>query len=124
MAHRVIAVVDDDADVRDSLKFSLEVEGFRVRSFANGSELLRDGGLENLGCLIIDYHMPDMSGLELIERLRQRGLSIPSILVSNDPSRVIGRRASVAGVLLMEKTKLAETLIEAIRHALGPAQLP
>ncbi|MFI4995826.1 MAG: response regulator [Hyphomicrobiales bacterium] len=124
MAHRVIAVVDDDADVRDSLKFSLEVEGFRVRSFANGSELLRDAGLENLGCLIIDYHMPDMSGLELIERLRQRGLSIPSILVSNDPSRVIGRRASVAGVLLMEKTKLAETLIEAIRHALGPAQLP
>jgi FixJ family two-component response regulator len=119
MTQGIIAVIDDDEDVRDSLKFSLEVEGFVVCRFADASELLSDAALDRFSCLIIDYHMPQMNGLDLVQKLRQRGLRTPCILASNGPSRSVSRRAVAAGVHLIEKTKLADMLVEVIRGALG-----
>ena len=64
-----IAVVDDDAAVRDSLHFLLEVIGHQAATFASAAEFLK-AETQWLGCLILDHHMPEMTGLELAERLR------------------------------------------------------
>jgi len=59
----IMLVVDDDAAVRSSLKFILEVEGFYVRVYASAEELLKEESLPDPGCLVVDYHMPGMNGL-------------------------------------------------------------
>ena len=82
----VVIVLDDDLAVRNSLKFSLEIEGFTVRSYATGAELLGAGDLTACGCLVVDQHMPGMSGLDLIDMLRSRHFSAPAILITGDPS--------------------------------------
>ena len=65
-----VLVVDDDAAVRAALKFALEVEGFRVRVYDSAAALLADDSLPVRACLVIDYRMPDIDGLELVDRLR------------------------------------------------------
>jgi two-component system response regulator FixJ len=62
----VVVVIDDDLAVRNSLKFSLEIEGLTVRSYATGDELLSVGDLGLCNCLVVDQNMPGMNGLELI----------------------------------------------------------
>jgi two-component system, LuxR family, response regulator FixJ len=119
MAGKLIAVVDDDVGYRESVKFWLDIEGFRVRAYENGSGLLQDAALTSFDCLIIDYHMPDMNGLDLVGRLVERGLTTPIILISSDPSRIIRQRASAAGCPLKEKTTLARTLIDDVRSAIA-----
>ena len=68
----VVAVVDDDPAVCGSLKFSLELEGFSVRAYRSGSELLQADNLEACDCFVIDQKMPDLTGMQLIENLRRR----------------------------------------------------
>ncbi len=67
-----VLVVDDDAAVRASLKFALEVEGFQVRLYDRPEAVLADAELPERACLLIDYHMPIIDGIELIERLRRQ----------------------------------------------------
>jgi FixJ family two-component response regulator len=66
-AKHVLLVLDDDPAVRDSLNFSLGIEGFDVRVYASPKEFLNDNSLPAFGsCLIVDYHMPEMNGLDVI----------------------------------------------------------
>ena len=94
---RKVAVVDDDDAARDSLRFLLEVAGHAVETFASAAELLR-AEFENLRCLILDYHMPVMNGLELAGRLRAHGSAIPILLVTGLPSPAIVARAAELGI--------------------------
>src|SRR3974390_979027 len=93
LRRRAIAVVDDDSAVRDSLRYLLEVMGYLVKTFESAAELLNTG-LQNLACLILDHHMPHMSGLELAERLRADGAAIPILLITGAPSPAIFARAA------------------------------
>lgn len=65
-----VLVVDDDAVVRQSLKFALEQEGLEVRLYKVGAQLLADDELPSSGCLVIDLLMPGMDGIDLLGRLR------------------------------------------------------
>jgi two-component system, LuxR family, response regulator FixJ len=114
----IIAVVDDDAAVRNSLRFSLELEGFLVRTYVSAADLL-ESDLTSLRCLIVDEDMPQMTGLELVAKLRAQGMMIPALLMSGRLTPAIMRRASVAGVVLIEKPFLGNGLIESIRAAVG-----
>lgn len=58
----IVAVVDDDPAVCNSLKFSLELEGFQVRTYVSGAALLRSGDLDDCDCFVIDQKMPGLSG--------------------------------------------------------------
>ena len=69
---RTVAVVDDDHAVRDSLRFLLEVIGYTVEIFASAAEFLQ-ANVRHFACLILDHHMPNMTGLELAGRLRADG---------------------------------------------------
>ena len=86
-AKQVVLVVDDDSAVRNSLRFTLEVEGFEVRAYPSAHELLDEDRLPTLSCLVTDYHMPAMNGLELVAQLRGRDVLIPAILVTPDPRK-------------------------------------
>ena len=114
----LVIVVDDDPAVRNSLKFALELEGFEVRAYAGGADLLRDTAAFADGCLVVDYKMPGMSGLDLVARLREQHIMTPAILMTSYPNSAVSKRASDAGVPIVEKPLLGNGLIDSIRASL------
>jgi two-component system, LuxR family, response regulator FixJ len=118
-AQPVILVIDDDPAVRNSLKFALEIEGFSVRLYPTGAELLDEKDMPESGCLVADYHLPGINGLDLLALLRERNVRLPAILITTHPSAAIRNRAAWAGVRLIEKPLLSDTLFQGIRAALG-----
>ncbi len=118
MRGAVVAVVDDDPAVCHSLKFALEIEGFSVRIYTSGPELLND--LDAVAeCLVIDQNMPGMNGLDLVANLRDRNELAPAILMTSHPTARLRESADRAGVPIIEKPLLGNTLIDRIRDALS-----
>lgn len=76
-----VFVVDDDADIRDSMRLLLEVAGFKVRSYNSAKHFLADDYPKH-GCLIADIRMPDMSGLELQVEVIRRHIELPVIIIT------------------------------------------
>lgn len=113
----IVLVVDDDSAVRNSHKFSLELEGFDVRTYDSPNGLLAEKDVPISCCLIVNYQMPAMNGLELVARLRERGLAMPAILVTGHSSENLRKRAAAAGVSIVEKPFLGDRLIECIHRA-------
>jgi len=118
----IVVVVDDDQAVCSSLKFSLEIEGFAVRTYCGPQELLHEPTLPEHGCLILDYKLPGMTGLQLLGRLRDRNVLLPALLITTHPSAALYQQASRAGVLVIEKPLLGEALIDGVRHAIAHEQ--
>ena len=115
----MIYVVDDDSDVLGSLQFLLETDGFDVRTFKSGAALLKDTASDVADCFVIDYKMPNMNGLDLVNRLRNRDISAPIILITGDPDEHIFERAATAGIRhVLRKPLLDDSLIGHIRGAL------
>lgn len=79
---QTVFVVDDNLDVRSSLTDFLQVAGLKARGFESGSEFLSFYKPAMPGCLILDIHMPGMSGIELQENLCAGGFNLPIIIVS------------------------------------------
>ena len=119
IAKQVILVVDDDEAVRDSLRNMMKSEGFEVRAFSNGRDLLNEASLPAIGCLVVDYHMPAMNGLELVSVLRGRGVSIPAILATGNPTEYVRDRAAAIAVLVVEKPRLGSVLMNYVREAVA-----
>jgi two-component system, LuxR family, response regulator FixJ len=113
----VVAVVDDDPAVCNSLKFSLELEGFCVRAYGGGGALLRAGDLDGCDCFVVDQKMPGLSGLDVIATLRARHISAPAILIISQPSAALSARAAKANVPVVEKPLLGNALVDRIREA-------
>jgi FixJ family two-component response regulator len=113
----VIIVVDDDPAVCNSLKFSLEIEGFLVHLYASGSELLGERDIPRCSCLVVDQRMPGIAGLDLICKLRAKAILAPAILITSQPTAELARRAAGANVPIVEKPLLGNTLMERIRDA-------
>ena len=118
-AKQVVLVVDDDAGVRDSLQFTLEVEGFEVRTYSSAQELLNEKSLPALSCLVTDYHMPPMNGLELVAQLRDRHVSIPAILITSLPNENLRNSAAAGGISLVEKPVFGGRLLDALHEVFG-----
>jgi two-component system response regulator FixJ len=93
----VVAVVDDDPAVLDSLKFLLELAGYSVATYDSAIAFLEDRTARP-ACLILDHHMPRMTGLELAARLRGEGTGIPVLLITGSPSPAIVARAAQLGI--------------------------
>src|ERR1700758_3433197 len=115
IAKQVILVVDDDEAMRVSLRNMMESEGFEVCAFSNGHDLLNEASLPATGCLIVDYHMPGMNGLELVNALRGREVSIPAILITGNPTEYVRDRAAAIAVLVLEKPGLGSHLLDCVR---------
>ena len=115
----VVIVVDDDAAVRSSLKFLLEIDGFAVRTYGSADELVCTGDLSDCRCLIVDQNMPRTTGSELVAALRKKGSEVPVILISGNVTPALKTRASNLGVPVIEKAVMGDGLIELIRTTIG-----
>jgi FixJ family two-component response regulator len=115
----MVYVVDDDYDVRTSLRFLLETEGFDVRTFRNGAALLGSSTRDRADCLVVDYKMADLDGLELATRLRRLEVKTPIILITGYPDQNIPAKASSAGICqVLLKPNLEGNLIDSVRQAI------
>ena len=117
---RPVIVVDDDDAVRNSLKFVLELEGLSVRVFKSGAELLAVPKLWQIGCFVIDYNMPGMNGIELVDHLRQRRIDCPAILIVSQVSDDLHGRATRSGFRVVLESLLHDgELLDSIHAALA-----
>jgi FixJ family two-component response regulator len=110
-----VFLVDDDEGLRLALTFLLESEGLTVRAYSCPNGLLTERKTCPGGCLVTDFNMPGMDGLELVSALRKRGDSMPAILVTSDPNRTVRDRAAAASVPVIDKLNLADSLVGHIR---------
>lgn len=116
----VVLVVDDDAAVRSALAFSLQAEGFIVRLYDGAEALLADRELPAGSCLVVDYRMPGLDGVQLVEILRARGAIMPAILITGRASPHLRDSAARAGIhRVVEKPLSDEALVNGIREVLA-----
>ncbi len=95
---RTIALVDDDDAVRDSLRFLLEIVGYPIEEYGSAAEFLARCDMDGIGGLILDHHMPAMTGLELAAQLRATGQQFPILLITGSPSPAMVARAAQLGI--------------------------
>jgi two-component system, LuxR family, response regulator FixJ len=116
---RAVCIVDDDEWVADSLKILLEAFGFAVQSYNSGNGFLADERRCTAGCLVIDQHMPGMSGLDVVEHLQKEGNQVTTILISGRLDPKTRERATRLGVRqLLDKPFAADRLIELVQGIL------
>ncbi len=117
-APRTVHVVDDDAAIRNSLRVLLEAAGFAVRTHESAKAFLAASpGLG--GCVLTDVRMPEIDGLELQERLNERGIQLPVIIMTGLGDVPVAVRAMKAGAVdFLEKPFEDEQLLSAVQRAL------
>jgi FixJ family two-component response regulator len=118
-----VAVVDDDASVRKALARLLSASSFDPSTYGSAREFLTSLAAGTPECLVIDLHMPELTGLDLQRHLTRAGVKIPTIVITayNDPG--IRERCQSAGVAaFLLKPLNGATLIGAINAAVAPQQ--
>jgi FixJ family two-component response regulator len=115
-----IAVVDDDQSVREALENLISSVGYEVDLFESAKGFLDSAEINNTACLVLDLRMPEMSGLELQQTLRDDGRNIPIIIVTAHGEDTARSEALAAGaVAFLNKPFQEEVLLGAINSAIG-----
>ncbi|HVI33550.1 response regulator FixJ [Phenylobacterium sp.] len=120
MSDVLVHVIDDDEAMRESLSFLLDTAGFATRTYESAVAFLEQaaGGVAP-GCIVTDVRMPEMNGLELVRRLKERGISHPVIVITGHGDVPLAVEAMKAGVVdFLEKPFDDEHLLQAVRSAL------
>jgi FixJ family two-component response regulator len=114
-----VFIVDDDADLRESLRWLFESAGLRVKSYSTAREFLSEYDSEEPGCLLLDVRMPGQSGLDLQEELRRRGVPPPIIIMTGHARVPMAVRALKGGAIdFIRKPFRDESLLQRIRQAI------
>ena len=118
----VVHVIDDDEAVRDSLEFMLDSAGFAVRAWDSAVAFLDAlDGLDH-GCIVTDVRMPDMTGLELVRKLKEKAYPDPVVVITGHADVPLAVDAMKAGVVdFIEKPFENQRLLAAVRAALAAA---
>ena len=118
----LIAVVEDDPHLRDSLRFALVAQGYDVRPFAAAVVCLAEASAATApDGLILDYDLPDMDGLTLLRRLRDAGVRCPAILAARDPNGPSAQAARDLGATVVSKSLMGDALGEVVRRLVPAA---
>jgi two-component system response regulator FixJ len=113
-----VFIVDDDNRIRTSLARALEMRGFKVRSFASAEEFLDAYDASLPGCIVLDYGMPGLNGLDLQKHLAANNALIPIIFISGQGGVPESVQAIKAGAIdFLEKPFRQSTLVECITAA-------
>ena len=116
----IVHVVDDDEAMRDSMAFLLRAENFQVQTYADAADFLTALPQIKVGCVVTDVRMPGMSGIELLQRLRELKVSLPVIVVSGHGDVPLAVEAMKTGALdFIEKPFDDDVFLRAVRTALG-----
>ncbi len=100
----IIHIVDDDAAVGDSMRALLGVHGIEAVHHATAKEFLKNAGSIDDACLVIDFHLRELDGIELVKRLRADGISAPVILTSSNVGPALLKRVmALEGVEVVAK---------------------
>jgi two-component system response regulator FixJ len=97
----VVWIVDDAVSVRKSIGAVLETADIAVRDYASASDFLADFVPLAPGCVIVDHHMPDMTGLQLLLHLRKQGITTPVIVITGKGDEALKKKAIDAGAVTM-----------------------
>jgi FixJ family two-component response regulator len=120
IAKHKICILDDDPAVLQSLRFLLETHGFKVRTFSAAVTLLASVDPHDVDCLVIDYRLPRMDGLDVALRLRQQNIAAPIVLITGSPNRHMAEKAAAAGIAhILFKPHLEGSLVTCVREAIS-----
>jgi two-component system, LuxR family, response regulator FixJ len=115
-----VYIVDDDAAVRDSLRFLIRSVGLNAETFASSIEFLDQDLEDRAGCLILDVRMAGMSGLELQEKLRGDGVRLPVIIITGHADVPMAVRAIKSGAVeFIQKPFNDQVLLDHVHRALA-----
>jgi FixJ family two-component response regulator len=115
----LIAIIDDDEAMQDSLRDLLEAAGVGARCFGSAEEFLESDLHRRAACLIVDIRMPKMSGLELQARLKEQGCSIPIIFITaHGDARMRIQAMREGAVEFLSKPFDHQLLLKRVRTAL------
>lgn len=119
MAEPTVYIVDDDPDMRDSLRWLIKTVGLRAETFPSAASFLRDFAPNGPGCLILDVRMPDTSGLDLFEELVAGGEGMPVIFITAYADVPMAVRAMKSGAVeFVEKPFNRQTLLDKVQRAI------
>jgi len=121
----MIAVLDDEPEMRKAFRRLLTCRGFRVEEYAHGEDLLAVIGLHPLDCLLLDLHMSGISGFDVLEAFRSRQISVPVIVITayDEPGTAERVRALGASAYL-QKPVDRDVLFSAIQAATSSTKKP
>jgi FixJ family two-component response regulator len=119
----LIAVVDDDPSMLESIGRLLEALGFEIKLFSSAEAYKAQLGATGAACLILDINLPGMSGIDLQRELSSSGIAVPVIFITGNDSEVTMRSVAEAGcVACLPKPFGAPALLEAVNKAIGGAR--
>jgi len=122
---RLVAVIDDDESIRDSVRALLRSAGYAVAVFESAEAFLESAASMHAGCLILDFRMPGMSGLDLQLRLNSSNSRVPIILITAHDDTAYRERAIRAGAVdILHKPFAPATLLSTLQAVLGPGGEP
>lgn len=118
MAPPQIAIIDDDRSIRDAMSSLVRSAGYRSVEFESATEFLEHDHKEEIACLMLDMHMPGLSGLELQQRLAEMKHPIPAIFVTVHHADVREMALQQGAVAVLGKPCSDEDLLKAIQACL------
>ena len=122
-AARAVHIIDDDQALRESLAFLLQAAQLEVRSFDSAKAFLDALPDASVGCVITDIRMPDMSGIDLLRRLKELKVGIPVIVITGHGDVPLAVEAMKIGAAdFFEKPFNDDQLVASVRAALQQQQ--
>lgn len=117
-ATATIYIVDDDPSVRRALKRVFLTAGFVVFTFESAEEYLQQSASESQSCLVLDLHLRGMNGLELLEMLKEKDRSVPTVVITAHDEDSVREQVLKTGAGFLVKPIKERALMEAVLQAL------
>lgn len=114
---RLVYIIEDDEAVRSSTRLWLETMNYEVGAFPSAEAFLQDTEGREAGCLLLDYHLGGMNGVDLLELLRSRGVTTPAIILTANRNLPRERLSQVGVLAVLPKPPVTGDLLALIENA-------
>lgn len=119
MTSALVSIIDDDDALRSSIVDLLRSVGYRVDQYGSAETFLASSNPAGFDCILADIHMPGMSGLDLLQKLHEQGITTPVILITALPDQHLDAEAMVLGAqCLLRKPFRTNSLLDCVERSL------